>query len=81
MKEAQDLRNEIVRAAQMKAANTQGDLAKALGISATYLSDILRHRRRFTPDMVEKAATVFAVSPIRAQRWQKLGAIESGWKI
>lgn len=78
---AELLRTEIMRAAKMKSLETQGDLAAALGLSATYLSDILRNRRRLTPDLVNKAIAALGVSPIRGQRWHRLGAEESGWHI
>lgn len=65
----------------MKGHITQADLASALGITPQYMNDILRGTKRLTPDLVNKAAGVLGVNPTRAHRWQKLGAIESGWQI
>jgi transcriptional regulator with XRE-family HTH domain len=81
MKAADELRQDFLRASKGKAYKTQQEFASALGISAQYLTDIIKQRRRFTPAMLHKAAEVLGVNPIRAQRWQRLGAVESGWKI
>lgn len=81
MTPADELRAEIRRAAANKGMRTQGELAEALGLSGAYLTDIFKSRRRLTPEIVRRAAAVLAVQPARALRWQKLGALESGWQI
>lgn len=81
MTPARELRDDIQRAAAMKGHKTQADLAKALAITPAYVCDILRNRKRLTPDLVTRAAEAFAVHPIRIRRWHRLGAMESGWKI
>lgn len=81
MTPAQELRNDIQRAAAMKGHRTQADLAKALAITPTYVCDILRNRKRLTPDLVNRAAEAFAIHPVRYRRWHRLGAMESGWEI
>lgn len=81
MKAAEELRLDFLRASKGKAFKTQQEFASALGISAQYLTDVLKQRRRFTPTMLNKAADVLGVNPVRAQRWQRLGAVESGWQI
>lgn len=78
---ADTLRSEIMAAASQKSLGKQSALAAALDMSAPYLSDILRHRRRLTPDIVDKAIKVLGVSETRGLRWHKLGAMESGWKV
>ena len=81
MKAAQALRADIRRAAGAKDLTKQADLAKAIGISNTYLSDILLGRRSFHPALLRKAAEALGVNPVRSQRWQRLGAVEAGWQI
>jgi len=81
MKAADELRADIRRAASMKGHKTQAELASALGITPQYMNDILRGTKRLTPDLVNKATSVLGVNPVRAHRWQRLGATESGWKI
>ena len=81
MKPAEELRDDIRRAAAMKGCETQADLAGALAITPAYVNDILRHRKRLTPQLVDRAAKAFSIHPVRCRRWHRLGAMESGWDI
>lgn len=81
MTAAEELRADIQRAAAMKGHKTQADLAGALAITPQYICDILRNRKRLTPDLVRRAAEAFQIHPVRYRRWHRLGAIESGWEI
>lgn len=82
MKAAQTLRAEIVAAAKADGILTQVKLANALGYSPQYISDLFKPgRKALTPTIVKKAARRFKVDAAMAQRWQHLGALESGWQI
>lgn len=81
MKPATELRADIRKAAQSKGLITQEAIADALGITPTYFCDILKERKRLTPDLVRRASTVLVVSRAKALYWQRLGARESGWQI
>ncbi len=65
----------------MQGHKTQAELAKALAITPAYVCDILRERKRLTPDLVRRAAEAFDIHPVRYRRWHRLGAMESGWEI
>ena len=81
MKPAEELRNDIRRAAAMNGCETQAALAGALAITPAYVNDILRLRKRLTPQLVDRAGKAFSIHPIRYRRWHRLGAMESGWDI
>lgn len=81
MSAVDELRDDMVKAAAAKDVTTYKQMAKLLCITPQYLTDIMKGRRRFTPDLVRKAEDVFSAHPVRGQRWQRLGAIASGWRI
>ncbi len=55
---------ELLRTARRKAGKTLGQLARGLGVSVVYLSDVERgHRKPFTRERVLKAAEFLEMDP------------------
>jgi transcriptional regulator with XRE-family HTH domain len=75
------LRLDVLKAAKSRGIDRHKDVAAALGISPQFVTDVLNERRRFSAELLKKAARVFEVTPERARRWQRLGATQAGWEI
>ena len=76
MSVAGDLRG-FLRAKKIK----QLELAKALGCSDAYVSDMLLGHRRITPLFLNKICSALSVSPEYRKQCHVRAARESGWDV
>ena len=81
MTPAEQLRDDIRKTAFLKGFQKQNDIAEALEVSAAYVSAIFLGDKNSTPALVDKFVKLLEVSPSKARRWHRLGALEAGWKI
>lgn len=57
------------------------DMAKALCVSAAYVSDLKNGRRDWSPALINRAAARFDMSPYEVHTLHRMGALEAGWRI
>lgn len=60
---------------------SQINLAKRMGVSAQYVSDILNERRALNPKMADKIAKALRMSDGDRGRLHYLAAVAQGWRI
>lgn len=66
---------------KLSAGHKQSDIAKRLGVSQAYLSDMLNGRRRINPPMLDKLADLLSIDRKSIARLHKVGAREQGWRV